>query len=217
MVHHSVLEIAGLTFHMDVIYTHWISAIILFIMIKLAARNVKMIPSTWQNAMESMIEFVLVQVDRGIGPKGKLVAPYIVTIFLYLVIGNNLGIVIPGLTSPTNDINATLGMAIMVLMSVHVIGVAHNGPKYLKHFIQPNPIFLPMNLLEDVSRSATLAFRLFGNILAGEILLHVLYNLSPFMVPIIWVFFSIFVGCLQATIFTILSTSYLSNAFKHGH
>lgn len=216
IIHHTLVNIAGMTVHMDSIILTWLAAAIVFVAVKVAARNPQMVPSGWQNAMEAVFEFILSQLDKSIGPKGKIIRPYILTIFLWLFVANNLGM-IPFMTSPTNDVNVTAGMAVMVILSVHFIGIMLRGPKYLKHFIEPMPFFLPLNLVEDVSRSTTLAFRLFGNILAGEILLHVLNLLSPYVIPSVWIGFSLFVGLLQATIFTILTMSYLSNAFKEGH
>jgi F-type H+-transporting ATPase subunit a len=74
-----------------------------------------------------------------------------------------------------------------------------------------------INIIEEVAKPITLSFRLFGNILAGEILLLVLGMLVPYFVPTLWLAFSVFVGIVQAFIFTMLSISYLSNSMQDGH
>lgn len=151
------------------------------------------------------------------GPKGKKLAPLLITLFLFLLVANELGLV-PGFTSPTNDLNTTLGLALLVIAVVHVAGAANKGLfNYLKHFLEPNVLFLPINIIEEVSKPVTLSFRLFGNILAGEILIIILGILVPYVIPTAWLAFSVFVGIVQAFIFTILSMSYISNALKDDH
>jgi F-type H+-transporting ATPase subunit a len=89
---------------------------------------------------------------------------------------------------------------------------------YLGHFIKPTPLFLPINIIEELSKPITLSFRLFGNIMAGEILIIVLGMLVPYIVPTAWLAFSVFVGIIQAFIFTMLSMSYLSAGLNdEGH
>ena len=96
---------------------------------------------------------------------------------------------------------------------VHYIALKNMGlKKHLKHYMEPFAPFLIMNILEEFTKPLTLAFRLFGNILAGEILLEVLYDLVPAGVPMIWIAFSLFIGLIQAFIFTILTTSYLKDS-----
>ena len=91
--------------------------------------------------------------------------------------------------------------------------IANQGVgKWIKHFFEPFPVFVFINLVEEISRPVTLAMRLFGNILAGEILLELLYALCPWLIPIIWIAFSVFVGCVQAYIFTTLSSVYLKHS-----
>jgi F-type H+-transporting ATPase subunit a len=100
---------------------------------------------------------------------------------------------------------------------VYIIGVARHGLGYLKHLISPTPFMLPLNLMEDISRPITMAAHLFGNILAGEILLIVLNRLTPWLVPDIWIGFSLVIGFLQAFIFTMLTIVALAPVFKAVH
>jgi F-type H+-transporting ATPase subunit a len=173
-----------------------------------------MVPRGWQNALEMAVSALLGQIEDNIGPKGKKVAPLIITLFLFLLVSNWLGLV-PGFTSPTNDMNTTLGLALLVVTLVHILGMINRGPvKYLKHFFEPYIPFVFINMLEEVAKPVTLAFRLFGNIFAGEVLLFVLGILVPWVVPTAWLAFSVCVGVIQAFIFTMLSIAYLSNALN---
>jgi F-type H+-transporting ATPase subunit a len=99
------------------------------------------------------------------------------------------------------------------MLTIHVLGISQHGISYFKHFIQPTPIMLPIHLLDEVLRPFTLAFRLFGNIVAGEILLIILYRLAMWLVPEIWVGFSLAIGLIQAIIFTSLSICYMRGVF----
>lgn len=211
---HNLAHFAGLTFHLDTLYMTWLTmAIVIFIAI-LATRQLKLVPSGWQNLLEIAVESLINQVKETMGPKGIKFAPFIITLFLFLLISNWLGLV-PGLSSPTSDLNTTLGLALMVIVMVQIVGIVNKGlGSYLGHFIKPTPLFLPINLIEELSKPITLSFRLFGNILAGEILIIVLGMLLPYIVPTAWLAFSVFVGVIQAFIFTMLSMSYLSSGLN---
>jgi F-type H+-transporting ATPase subunit a len=167
-----------------------------------------------------IVTALMEQIEATMGPKGKKLAPLIITLFLFLLTANWLGL-IPGFTSPTNDINTTLGLAVMVVGLVQILGLIYKGPvAYFKHFFEPFIPFVIINIIEELSKPITLAFRLFGNILAGEILIIILGILVPMWIPIpniIWLGFSVFVGVVQAFIFTMLSMSYLANSLKDHH
>lgn len=141
----------------------------------------------------------------------------LLTMFLFILVGNELGL-LPSphiLTSPTNDLNTTLGLALVSSFMVHFVALRNQGlKKHIKHYFQPFAVFFVINLLEEFTKPITLAFRLFGNILAGEILMEVLYKLVPVGVPIIWLIFSLVIGLIQAFIFTILTTSYLADSLR---
>ena len=153
------------------------------------------------------------------GKHWGLVSSVLFTYFLFILISNELGL-LPSphiLASPTNDINTTLGLAVASSIIVWIIGVRVKGPGYFKHYFKPFAPFVVINLMEEVSKPVTLAFRLFGNILAGEILLELLNELAPYGVPIIWLGFSLVVGIIQAYIFATLVTSYLGMTVAEEH
>ncbi|CUH95490.1 putative membrane protein [Propionispora sp. 2/2-37] len=214
---HKLAHIAGLTFNMDTLYMTWLTMAFIILIAVLAVRKRSMIPRGWQNVLEMTITALLDQLESTVGPKGLKLAPLIITLFLFLLFSNWLGL-IPGFTSPTNDLNTALGLALMIVILVHATGIINKGIiKHLKHFIEPNPFFLPINLVEEIAKPVTLSFRLFGNIMAGEILLLILGMLVPYFVPTLWLAFSVVVGIIQAFIFTMLAMSYLSSSLKDEH
>ena len=214
-----VVEIGGFHFNAETILMTWITMAIVILIAVLATRHLKEVPVGWQNAVEAVVNLLQGQIDAIMGPEGRSLAPLFITMFLFLLIANWLGLC-PGMASPTNDLNTTLGMAIMVSLVIHGIGLAKQGVSHLGHFFQPFAPFVFLNLIEEVSRPATLAFRLFGNILAGEVLIIILLQLIPWYLnwapSCIWLMFSIFVGAIQAFVFTMLSITYIAPSV-HAH
>lgn len=212
---HAVQQLLGMQVNMDTIFTTWLTALIVFLVVFAASRGKKLVPTGVQNCVEILVEGLLSQFEKNVGPKYRQVVPALLTLFLFILTANQLGLLpTEHLTaSPTSDINTTLGLALAVTLLIHVLFIANQGVgKWIKHFFEPFPVFVFINLVEEISRPVTLAMRLFGNILAGEILLELPYALCPWLIPIIWIAFSVFVGCVQAYIFTTLSSVYLKHS-----
>ncbi|RRJ62342.1 ATP synthase F0 subunit A [Paenibacillus oralis] len=121
--------------------------------------------------------------------------------------------------SPTADVSVTMGLALLVFLLSHGLGLAKNTKNYLKHYIQPYPFFLPINLIEQLSKLLTHGVRLYANIFAGEVLISTIMTLAKASVigaiasvPLLmaWQGFSIFVGAIQAFVFVILMMVYIS-------
>lgn len=211
------VKFMGLTFNWETLCMTWLAMGIVIVISCLAVRSLKLVPSGWQNFIELVVVWLHEQLEAMMGKKrAMLFAPFIVALFLFLLISNLLGL-IPFLVSPTNDLNTTLGLALLVVCMVHFFGLYFKGTHYIAHFFQPVAPFVIINLIEEIAKPITLAFRLFGNILAGEILIIVLLHLIPIWMPVpsvVWLMFSIFISCVHAVIFTMLSMAYLSNAVK---
>ena len=212
-----VAHVAGLTFNVETLYMTWLTMAVILLLAFLATRSLKLVPSGWQNLIEMVITALHEQIDATMGERGRMLAPMMIALFLFLLVANWIGLV-PTLSSPTNDLNTTLGLALLGVVMLHVLGLYFKGMGYIKHFFQPVAPFVIINMIEEVAKPITLAFRLFGNILAGEILIIILLKLMPIWMPVpsvIWLAFSIFVGGVQAFIFTMLSMAYLANGVKH--
>lgn len=243
-----VWEIGGLHIDISTFIALTVSAIITFVLARLAVRNLSVDnPSKLQNFMEWVVEFVhsfiasAMPLNR-VKPFLSLGMTLIMFIFISNLLGLPFGIVTEthhayesiGITetmleeegghveiawwkSPTADINVTAGLALIVFVIVHFLGLKLNNKHYLKHYFQPYPIFFPINLIETFSKPLTLALRLFANIYAGEVLIATILMLgvvgTPFLVA--WQAFSIFVGAIQAFLFTMLTMVYISQAAIH--
>ncbi|ERL04970.1 F0F1 ATP synthase subunit A [Mitsuokella sp. oral taxon 131] len=210
------VQFAGYTFNWETLTMTWLAMAIVLLIAYLATRKLSLVPSGWQIVVEMAVEWVDGQIDAMMGERGRFLAPLIFSLFLFLLVSNWLGL-IPFLASPTNDWNTTLGLALLIIVMVHVLGVVKKGGHYIGHFFQPTPVFFIINLIEELAKPLTLSLRLFGNIIAGEILIIVLLKLVPIWMPIpavLWLAFSVFIGGVQAIVFTMLSMAYLSNAVK---
>lgn len=119
--------------------------------------------------------------------------------------------------SPTADISVTAGLAIVVFLLMNILGLKLNRKHYLKHYIEPYPVFLPLNIIENLAKPIALAIRLFANIFAGEVLITVILKMGFLGIPFlaVWQGFSIFIGALQAFIFTILTMVYIAQTTIH--
>lgn len=211
-----VVEFMGFTLNWGTLIMTWLTMGIVLLIALLATRKITTVPKGAQNVVEIIIEMLHAQMDAVMGKNGRFLAPVIVTLFMFILVSNWLGL-IPKMESPTNDLNTTIGLALCVTLIVHLAGLYVHGAHHLKHFFQPFAPFVVLNLVEEVARPATLAFRLFGNILAGEILIIILLQLMPWWFPIpsvIWLAFSIFVGMVQAFVFTMLSITYIAGGVR---
>ena len=119
--------------------------------------------------------------------------------------------------SPTANSSVTMGLAAIVILLSHFLGIFRNPRSYFKHYVEPNVAFLPIHLIEQVSKLLTLGLRLFGNIFAGEVMIAVILGLGVWGIPalLVWQGFSIFVGSIQAYIFVMLTMVYISQVMPH--
>ncbi|MEA5091292.1 ATP synthase subunit a [bioreactor metagenome] len=222
IIHYLPKEIfSGVVINMQTMYMSWLTMAIVAVIVFAATRKAEIIPSGIQNVVEVFVDWLNGLMESNMGIEGRrTVAPFVITLFLYIFVGNEIGLlpqIGPHLTSPTNDINVAFGLSITVSLTVYLLGVMKQGPGYFKHFVQPFAAMLPLNILEELSKPLTMALRLFGNILAGEILLVVLYMLAPWVIPNLWIGFSLIIGFLQAFIFTMLTMIAIAPVFKMHH
>ncbi|MBB6669954.1 F0F1 ATP synthase subunit A [Cohnella nanjingensis] len=202
-------------------------------------------PGKLQNFMEWVVEFVSNIIGMATDFKrGKVYLSLGLTLIMYIFIGNMLGLPFSIITeahghatflgmdlfmngheeahfawwkSPTADAAMTMALALTVIVLSHIQGVRHNRKHYLKHYFQPWAFFLPINLIETIAKPLTLGLRLFGNIYAGEVMIGVILGMGWVGIPalLVWQGFSIFVGAIQAFVFTMLTMVYIGQASIH--
>jgi len=203
-----------------VIYS-WLAMLILIVGGLLLGKGLQLVPRKGQ----SMLEFVVGSLEDFMvditGPEGRAFFPFIATIFLYILVSNLMGLV-PGLFSPTANINTTASMAICTFVMTHIIGIKFHGVKYVKHFLGPiwalAPLMLIIELIGHFARVMSLSIRLFGNIFGKEKVLGILFALAGFaLVPLPILFLGILVSFIQALVFTLLSTIYFAGAMAEAH
>jgi F-type H+-transporting ATPase subunit a len=177
-------------------------------------------PRGAQNVLEYVFDFVNGFVADNLGSeRTRAIGPLAVALFLFILISNYLDLLPPWFKSPTSDLNTTAGLALMVFILVQVLGMRARGPGgYVKHFFQPFAALAPLEVIMELTKPVTLAFRLFGNIFAGEVLIIVFAFLLASFLPAeafahtFAVGLGLFVGAIQAFIFTVLTVAYIGIA-----
>ena len=181
-------------------------------------------PGRLQILIEDGISAVQGMLHDYVGQKGPRYLAIVTTMFVFILSGNLMGLV-PGLKSPTSNINVTLGCALTVAVYYHIQGVKEQGlGHYLKHFAAPPgaplfiaPIMLPIEIISHLSRVLSLSLRLFGNIFGEDLVILILFSIVPFLVPLPMMFLGIITASLQAFIFVLLTTIYLGGAVATEH
>lgn len=223
---HWIGHIGRFSVHWDTIITAWLGMAIVIILSFAATRKLTRVPSLFQSFAEMVVDFVENLTVGQVGKEGRGHVVLVGSLFLFVLASNLIGQLPWKLyhlkegefASPTNDINVTASLAIIVLIYYIGAGIAKKGfIGYFKHYFQPVWFMAPMNLLEDVTRPFSLALRLFANILAGEIIVMILISILPVGLPIPVMLFELFVAFIQAFIFAILTASYIGAATSDSH
>lgn len=254
---HLTANAFGLSFHLDTLITMWFAMGIIIVFTLLATTNPKLVPGKLQAVFENIVTIFL-GMTKGYGKSAKKHSVLLMTLFLFIITANLVGqlpwkiihLAHGELASPTNDLNVTAALAVIVLVYYISQGVATKGLGYFKHYFKPYFVMAPLNIMEDFVRPLTLALRLFANILAGEVLILVLggliatiltpegamsfsqnilggllpsswvYNIGLFigsLLPLPIMFFELFVAFIQALVFTLLTSAYISTATAEDH
>lgn len=165
-----------------------------------------------QHALEALVVFVLAEIEGVTRHDARPYLPFVGTLFLFIVISNILGI-IPGFQPPTGSLTTTAALAVLVFLAVPFFGISRVGLKqYLKSYLEPSPFMLPFTLIGELSRTLSLAVRLFGNVMSGSVIVVILLSIAPLFFPVIMQAFSLFIGVLQAYIFAVLAIVYIASA-----
>ena len=220
---HWIVNIGSLAFNMDTILTMWLAMGFLLVLAVLATRKISIFPNKLQVVFEGILGFFWDMSDTLMGKEGRKHIPLIASLFLFIITANLMG-QLPWklyhlkhgeLASPTNDINLTAAMAVIVLIYYIVAGFAKKKFKFFLHDFSPISIFMMLiEILEMFTRPLTLALRLFGNILAGEILIAAMLGIFVYVLPLPFMFFEVLVACVQALVFAMLTMVYVSTAIS---
>nr|YP_009313906.1 ATP synthase CF0 subunit IV [Hommersandiophycus borowitzkae]SCW22160.1 ATP synthase CF0 subunit IV [Hommersandiophycus borowitzkae] len=223
---HLYWQLGNYQVHGQVFLVTWLVMLVLTLVAFFGTRNLKRIPENYQNFMEYILEFLQDIAKNQIGEhEYRAWVPYISTIFLFILGSNWAGALIPWkliqlpegeLAAPTNDINTTVALALLTSFAYFYAGLRKNGIGYFSRYIEPTPVLLPINILEDFTKPLSLSFRLFGNVLADELVVSVFTLLVPILIPLPVMILGLFASSIQALIFATLSAAYIGEAIE-GH
>ena len=228
------INIGPVTFDLTLTALTLLSVALIFGFIYWASRNMTVKPKGKQNVLEYLYDFVVGFTEPNVGSRYmKDYSLFYFCLFLFMVIANNLGLMAKLQTtdgtnlwtSPTANLQFVLALSFGIILMTHIEGIRRRGiKKYLKGFVTPG-FMTPMNLLEEFTNFLSLALRVFGNIFAGEVMASLLIILShqalywypvAFVTNLVWTAFSVFISCVQAYVFTLLSSMYLGNKINDG-
>ena len=207
----------SVTINLEVILMTWIVFALLIIIGLFASNKKSILPRPIQALGELIVSLLYELTEDALGKDlAKTYAPLICALFMFLLLSNWLGI-IPHLEEPTKDLNTTLGLGIMGFVIAHYAGIKSKGFKaYIKEYFQPIFFMMPLNLIGELAKIVSISFRLFGNIMGGSIIILVVSYLTYSVVlpPFLYAFFVLFVGTIQAFVFTMLTVVYISVQVK---
>jgi len=170
--------------------------------------------SKGQNLLETLVSGIIYELEAlGLKPAAEFL-PFIGTLFLFVLIANVLSVV-PGYEPPTGSLSTTMALAFCVLIAVPWWGIRRQGLlNYLKLYLEPTPLMLPLNLFGELTRTLALAMRLFGNIMSGSMIAAILLTVAPLFFPVIMNLMGLMIGVIQAYIFAILAAVYIAAAVQ---
>lgn len=176
---------------------------------------------TCRNIAELLVSGVTGMVDSVLAERGRPYIPLFGTFFFFVLVCNLMGL-LPGFTPPTGDFNITFALGVASFLSFTFIGIRTQGlSNYLKHFAGPiwwlAWLMIPLEIIDNMVRPVSLGMRLFGNMTGDHLVLEIFTDLTKFIIPVIFYFLGAFVSLIQAFVFTLLSTVYVSLAMGHAH
>ncbi len=190
--------------------TTWAIMAALTLLARLVTRQLRLHPDRRQAVVELIVTLTMAQIREVIRKNPRPFLPLLGTLFIFLATANLSG-VLPGVEAPTGKLETPAALALIVFLAVHYFGVRARGPfGYLASFAEPKLIFLPLNIVSEVTRTFSLMVRLFGNVMSGEFVTVV--ALAGLFVPIPLMALEILVGLVQAYIFTILAAVFIGAA-----
>lgn len=192
----------------------WIVMALLVGISILVTRNLRAdtAPGRWRSALELIVTAIQGQIEEVTRSGARHVLYFAGTLFLFIASANLLT-VIPGFATPTSSLSTTVALTISVLIAIPMFGISSGGVRqYLRTFIEPSIIMLPFNIIGEFSRGISLAIRLYGNVMSGAVIAAILLSIAPFFFPVLMDMLGLLTGLIQAYIFAILATVYISSA-----
>jgi len=214
----------SLHLHGETVGVSALVVLVVSLFLVLGTSNLNRVPQGLQNVTEVVYELVKSIAITQMGPSYySQFLPFVATIFLFVLGSNLAGALVPWklfeipsgeLAAPTNDINTTACLAILTSLTYFSAGFKIKGIGYFKRYIKPAPFFLPINIVEDFTKPLSLNFRLFGNVVADELIVTVICSLVPLIIPLPIMMLGLFASSLQALIFATLAAAYIGEVIE---
>lgn len=208
-----ILTLFGVVINATILFT-WIVMALLTVTSILITRNLRpdVPPNRWRTTLEAIVLAIQDQIDEISQRPDRRLLYFTGTLFLFIVTSNLL-MVVPGFRPPTASLSTTTALALSVLIAVPLFGIGSRGlGSYLHTYLEPSPIMLPFNVVSEASRGVSLAIRLYGNIMSGAVIAAILLGVAPFFFPVVMDMLGLLTGVIQAYIFAVLATVYISSA-----
>lgn len=195
-------------------------------------KKIKYVPGKLQSILEVIIKTFYDLIESVAAKRASQIFPFVMTFFLFILIANWSGLLpgvgtigilemhegketlVPLMRPLTSDINATLALALVSAVATHYFSIRMTGlADYLSRFFALNPMMLFVGILElvsEVTKVISLSFRLFGNIFAGEVVLHTVSSMFAFVFPLPFMLLEVIVGIVQAMVFAMLTMAFMA-------
>ncbi len=201
----------GLT---EPVLTTWAIMLLLTVLSWLASRRLGSHPAPWQVVVEGLVGAAEDAIRSILPAHVTRIFPFVATLWIFIVVANLSGL-IPGVHAPTADLSVTSALAILVFVSVHWFGIQAEGwRKYFRHYLMPMPVLLPFHLMGEITRTVTLAVRLFGNMMSLEMAALLVLLVAGFLAPVPLLVLHIVEALIQAYIFGMLALIYIAGAIQ---
>jgi len=213
-IHQLIIPFMGreIIFNIEAMLMTWIVITALLFFGFFATRKASRLPGSVQIVGEIFVKMIYDLTKDALGERSKTYAPLICALFMFLLTCNWIGL-FPHLHEPTKDLNTPLSLGIMGFFIAHYAGIRAKGVgAYLKEYCEPIFLMAPLNVIGELAKVVSISFRLFGNIMGGSIIILVVSYLtySIMLPPFLNFFFVIFIGAIQAFVFTMLTLVYIS-------
>jgi len=196
------------------IFNTWLIMALLTGVSVLITRNLRpdVPPDRWRTTLEVIVNGIQAQIFEITQRRDRQLLYFTGTLFLFIVTSNLLTVV-PGFDPPTASLSTTTALALSVLVAVPLFGIGSRGlGGYLRTYLEPSVFMLPFNIISEFTRGISLAIRLYGNIMSGAVIAAILLGVAPFFFPVVMDMLGLLTGIIQAYIFAILATVYISSA-----
>ncbi len=201
----------------------WLLMFLIFVGVHFATRGLTdgLKINRWQNLLETMVSFLKNEVEGTLQRKATVIFSLVASLFIFILVSNLSGVIplpfyVPSTGEwavyipPTGSFSTTVGLMLLVMLSVPLFGIMRNGVgTYFKRYVEPQWIMLPFNIIGEFSSGASLAIRLYGNVMSGTVIVAILLILAPIFMPVVMQLFGLLTGVIQAYIFSTLALVYI--------